>query len=86
MVRVGDQGLVRHRPRAQLPGVTRHIAKRRDGFGHSCPHAGVQVLFKSRKDVDNSVDVVDTNTHLNTKHANSIIHVLPRVVANSHLV
>jgi hypothetical protein len=37
------------------------------------------VLFKSSKDVDHGVDVVDTNTHLkNTKHVNSFI--FPRVV------
>ena len=71
MVWVGHQGLVCHWARAQLPRVTRHIAKRGDGFGHSCSRAGVQVLFKCHKDVDHSVDVVDTNTHLNTKYVNS---------------
>lgn len=39
------------------------------------------MLFKCPKDVDHSVDVVDTNTHLNTEHVRLFETTFLRVVA-----
>lgn len=61
------QGLVHHWVKTQVSRITGDVAKCRDGFGYSCPHAGVEMLFKCIKDVDHSVNVVDTNTHLNNE-------------------
>lgn len=47
--------------------ITGHVAKGRDGSPGVRPNQVINVALKRLEDADEHIDVVDTNTHLQTK-------------------